>query len=67
MDESKGGDEGCVVKSSRGDVKQAHAEASPQVQKEMKYLFDFCFTFFPPKLPSCPLSDLLMLFLRSSA
>lgn len=50
MDESEGGDEGCVVKSSHADVKQAHAEASPQVQKEMKYLFDFFFSLFflPP-------------------
>lgn len=60
------GDQGCVVKSSHSDVKQGHAEASPQVQKEMKYLFEFCFTFNPPKpppsLPSCPLPDLLMLF-----
>ena len=52
MDESKGGDEDCVVKSSRGDVKQAYREASPPVQKEMKYLFDFCFTF--PRAASFP-------------
>lgn len=51
------GNGGCVVKSSCRDVKQAHAGASPQVQKEMKYLFDFSFCFFfvhPPSLPSCP-------------
>lgn len=50
----KRGDEGCVVKSSHRDVKQAHAEASPRVQKEMKYLFDFF--FLPPssRLPFHP-------------
>lgn len=48
------GDDGCVVKSSHSDVKQGHAEASPQVQKEMKYLFEFCFTFNPPQASSFP-------------
>lgn len=60
MDESKGpplegeGVLGCVVKSSHGDVKQASLEDSPQVQKEMKYSFDFCFAFFPPQAASFP-------------
>lgn len=43
---------GCVVKSSRADVKQAHTKASLQVQKEMKFLFDFCLAFFLPQAAS---------------
>lgn len=32
-----GGTDGRVVKSSNGDAKQTHAEASLLVEKEMKY------------------------------
>lgn len=55
MDESKkGGHKVSVVKSSHSDVKQAQTEASPQVQKEMKYLFDLTHpqtASFPSILP----------------
>ncbi len=53
-----------MVKSSRGDVKQTHAEASPQVQKEMKYLFDFCFTFFPPQASILPITRFINVILQ---
>lgn len=57
-----------MVKSSRGDVKQAHAEPSPQVQKEMKYRFDFCFTFLstmqPPSLSILPLARFINVILE---
>lgn len=65
------GDEGCVVKSSHRDVKQAHAEAPSTSRSKGNEIVIFVSLSpplqRPPSRPSRLLPDLLMLFFRLSA
>lgn len=61
MDESEEGDEGCLVKSSHGDVKQAHAKTSPQVLKgkDIHYLISVSLS-----LPTFPFARFIHVILE---